>query len=218
MFEDGVVNVSRALTSRSRFIYPKVAKTSILDSLLSRRIALQKQEEKDLANKVCVYYWLIYMYPLCPVEINSAIVFADSFLKTLFIVYLCMSPHTYFFTWFIHLKYGLPPILWLFIWLCLLCSMLFTLFSNVSDIFPTVFIPFQPRIPWLNNLNRNIYIYHGSVCLDSYLQFRYRPLFWLVEEQALLIFLKFFRNLHEEFYARYIWFSLVCGMIFLNPT
>ncbi|XP_071513894.1 nucleosome-remodeling factor subunit NURF301 [Panulirus ornatus] len=51
LFEDGLINVSRALTSRSRFIYPKVAKTSVLDNLLSRRIALRKQEEKDLASK-----------------------------------------------------------------------------------------------------------------------------------------------------------------------
>ncbi|XP_069982461.1 nucleosome-remodeling factor subunit NURF301 isoform X1 [Penaeus vannamei] len=50
-FEDGLVNVSEALTSRSRFLYPKVAKTSVLDSLLSRRIALRSQEEKDLATK-----------------------------------------------------------------------------------------------------------------------------------------------------------------------
>ncbi|XP_045626029.2 nucleosome-remodeling factor subunit NURF301 isoform X1 [Procambarus clarkii] len=51
LMEDGLINVSRALTSRSRFIYPKVAKTSVLDSLLSRRISLRTQEEKDLANK-----------------------------------------------------------------------------------------------------------------------------------------------------------------------
>lgn len=54
-FEDGLVNVSEALTSRSRFLYPKVAKTSVLDSLLSRRIALRSQEEKDLATKVSFY-------------------------------------------------------------------------------------------------------------------------------------------------------------------
>ncbi|KAK4328159.1 hypothetical protein Pmani_001432 [Petrolisthes manimaculis] len=52
-FEDGVINVSRALTSRSRFIYPKVGKTAKLDGLLARRLALRSQEEKDLANKKC---------------------------------------------------------------------------------------------------------------------------------------------------------------------
>ncbi|KAK8737064.1 hypothetical protein OTU49_004783, partial [Cherax quadricarinatus] len=50
-FEDGLINVSRALTSRSRFVYPKVAKASSLDALLSRRIALRTMEEKDLASK-----------------------------------------------------------------------------------------------------------------------------------------------------------------------
>lgn len=55
-FEDGVINVSRALTSRSRFIYPKVGKPATLDGLLARRLALRSQEEKDLANKVGKVY------------------------------------------------------------------------------------------------------------------------------------------------------------------
>ncbi|KAK7079315.1 hypothetical protein SK128_021119 [Halocaridina rubra] len=54
MFEDGLINVSKALSSKFRFIYPKVAKQSTLDSLLSRRLALRTLEEKDLANKKLV--------------------------------------------------------------------------------------------------------------------------------------------------------------------
>ncbi|XP_066966214.1 nucleosome-remodeling factor subunit NURF301 isoform X1 [Macrobrachium rosenbergii] len=51
LFVDGLVNVSQALNSKFRFVYPKVAKASVLDSFLNRRIALRSQEEKDLANK-----------------------------------------------------------------------------------------------------------------------------------------------------------------------
>ncbi|CAL4219748.1 unnamed protein product, partial [Meganyctiphanes norvegica] len=50
-FEDGLINVSKAMSARHRFVYPKVAKASSLDELLARRIRLREQETKDLTNK-----------------------------------------------------------------------------------------------------------------------------------------------------------------------
>ncbi|MCL4124864.1 UNVERIFIED_CONTAM: hypothetical protein GTU68_026985, partial [Idotea baltica] len=51
-FEDGLVNVSKELSSKLRLVYPKMCKGSSLDTFLERRLALKIQEERDfIKNK-----------------------------------------------------------------------------------------------------------------------------------------------------------------------
>lgn len=60
------IDITKALTSRGRLHYPKIAKKSRLDEFLARRTHLKLLEERRFAQNVCVSSMMCYMeYEVC---------------------------------------------------------------------------------------------------------------------------------------------------------
>ena len=55
------IDITKALTSRGRLHYPKIAKKSRLDEFLARRTHLKVLEERKLAQSVCSFNMIRYM-------------------------------------------------------------------------------------------------------------------------------------------------------------
>ena len=62
-FEDGLVNVSRALTGRSRLVYAKIpAGSSFLDGLLSRRLAMGNKVRLILPTNQVIRFFFFFFF------------------------------------------------------------------------------------------------------------------------------------------------------------
>jgi nucleosome-remodeling factor subunit BPTF len=60
------IDITKALTSRGRLHYPKIAKKSRLDEFLARRTHLKVLEERKFAQNVCSFNVLYYVkYKVC---------------------------------------------------------------------------------------------------------------------------------------------------------
>ena len=55
------IDITKALTSRGRLHYPKIAKKSRLDEFLARRTHLKLLEERKFAQSVCSFNMIYYM-------------------------------------------------------------------------------------------------------------------------------------------------------------
>lgn len=59
------IDITKALTSRGRLHYPKIAKKSRLDEFLTRRTHLKLLEERKFAQSVCSFSIVCYIIFLC---------------------------------------------------------------------------------------------------------------------------------------------------------